>query len=426
MALGDKAHPDDALEWFAALSKLPPAPSQPPPAREALIELFDRVKFHPLSIRVLAQQLKTRRPAELGERLGQLLADPALQAAARKIDDTPAGLFASLQLSLEKLDAKARAVLPRLGVFQGGAFENHLLDVTGLNPADERAHLTALLAAVESGDVRTILRAMGQDVEGDLPPEVVAAITADIPRAKADLRQELAALPQAADNLWPELRRQLAAAALLEAERVDGVGVPYLRFHPTLAPLLWEQLPADERTRHAAAHRQRYAALARYLYPRGAHDRPRHQRPRRSPAGAHPAASRHAPARLRFRPPRRRAGPPARWGARCGGALRRSPLRPLHAHRIHPRSPRESGRAPAVDAAGGGASARTRPRSGDLQSPNQYPPRDGERFFAVAGTSANSNGVATLDDPFSNDPPTLADIETLRVKLNELIASLRR
>ena len=45
---------------------------------------------------------------------------------------------------------------------------------------------------------------------------------------------------------------------------------------------------------------------------------------------------------------------------------------------------------------------------------------------AAANSSANSNGVGTLDIPFSNDPPTLADIELLRTKLNELINALRR
>ena len=30
---------------------------------------------------------------------------------------------------------------------------------------------------------------------------------------------------------------------------------------------------------------------------------------------------------------------------------------------------------------------------------------------AIAGTLANTNGVNTLDTPFANDLPTLADIE---------------
>ena len=45
---------------------------------------------------------------------------------------------------------------------------------------------------------------------------------------------------------------------------------------------------------------------------------------------------------------------------------------------------------------------------------------------AIAGTSANTNVVATLDTPFANDPPTLADLEVLRAKINELITALRR
>jgi hypothetical protein len=44
---------------------------------------------------------------------------------------------------------------------------------------------------------------------------------------------------------------------------------------------------------------------------------------------------------------------------------------------------------------------------------------------AIADTSNNSNGVATLDTGPS-DPPTVADFEALRAKLNELILALRR
>ena len=45
---------------------------------------------------------------------------------------------------------------------------------------------------------------------------------------------------------------------------------------------------------------------------------------------------------------------------------------------------------------------------------------------AISGTSNNSNSTATLDTPFLNDPPNLADMELLRAKLNELINALRR
>ncbi len=45
---------------------------------------------------------------------------------------------------------------------------------------------------------------------------------------------------------------------------------------------------------------------------------------------------------------------------------------------------------------------------------------------AISSTSSNSNAVTTLDTPFLNDPPNLADMELLRAKLNELINALRR
>ncbi len=49
-----------------------------------------------------------------------------------------------------------------------------------------------------------------------------------------------------------------------------------------------------------------------------------------------------------------------------------------------------------------------------------------ELATAISGTSNNTNGVSTLDSPFTNDPPTLADVEALRQKLNELILNGRR
>ena len=44
---------------------------------------------------------------------------------------------------------------------------------------------------------------------------------------------------------------------------------------------------------------------------------------------------------------------------------------------------------------------------------------------AIGGTSANTNAVGTLDEPFS-DPPVTADLEAIRAKLNELIVTARR
>jgi hypothetical protein len=41
-------------------------------------------------------------------------------------------------------------------------------------------------------------------------------------------------------------------------------------------------------------------------------------------------------------------------------------------------------------------------------------------------TSNNSNNVATMDTPFTNDPPTLADMELMRQAYNDLVLALRR
>jgi tetratricopeptide (TPR) repeat protein len=131
---------EDALDYFQKLMKLSPEPQVPPPKRDALLALFAQVQFHPLSIGLLAQQLKFRRIAELGERLEQLLQDtPGTK------DDPEKSLLASLNLSLERLSPAARQWLPRLGVFQGGAFENQLLEITEL-AAPEWAGLRQELA----------------------------------------------------------------------------------------------------------------------------------------------------------------------------------------------------------------------------------------------------------------------------------------
>ncbi|WP_089718555.1 CHAT domain-containing protein [Candidatus Entotheonella palauensis] len=97
--LGSASAPHDALDWFGELSKLPPEPSVPVPKREALIKLFDRVQFHPLSIAVLAQQLKTRSAERLGERLEAILHEDIAPGVVA--EETPSSLIASLQLSLE-------------------------------------------------------------------------------------------------------------------------------------------------------------------------------------------------------------------------------------------------------------------------------------------------------------------------------------
>lgn len=126
---------EDALAYFQSLIKLTLAPKFDPPKRGVLLELFKLVDFHPLSIGLLAKQLSSRRPAELGQRLEALIA---------QTPDNP--LLASLNLSLERLDAEAMQLLPRLGVFQGGAFERYLLEITEISESQWQTLRPALEA----------------------------------------------------------------------------------------------------------------------------------------------------------------------------------------------------------------------------------------------------------------------------------------
>ncbi len=101
---------EDALDYFQGLMKLPPQPQWDLPERSALLELFKLVDFHPLSIRLVALQLKERRIADLAKNLELLLAEGSPD------QDKQRSLVASLNLSLQRLDPELLVLLPRLGV----------------------------------------------------------------------------------------------------------------------------------------------------------------------------------------------------------------------------------------------------------------------------------------------------------------------
>ncbi|KYF46702.1 hypothetical protein BE04_47695 [Sorangium cellulosum] len=125
----------------------------------------------------------------------------------RFTDDTETGrsrsLMASLEYSLRRLSEEQRELLVRLAPFEGGASEDDLLAITEI--------------------------------------------------------------PEAA---WAKLRPALEQAALIRAEQVhQAVRVPFLRFHPVLAPYLRMRAGAEDeglRERYA----KRYAQVAHYLYNR--------------------------------------------------------------------------------------------------------------------------------------------------------------
>ncbi|MFZ2726223.1 MAG: tetratricopeptide repeat protein [Methylococcaceae bacterium] len=112
-------------------------------------------------------------------------------------------LIASLNLSLERLNTGQRELIKNLGVFQGGAFENNLLAVTQITAND-----------------------------------------------------------------WQDLRPALYSIGLITIEDLNylNINVSYIKFHPSLAPALWQELNNEQQQRLLSCFRQRYYAVATYLY----------------------------------------------------------------------------------------------------------------------------------------------------------------
>ena len=263
--LGSEIDPNDALDYVQALMQLPPEPTTPKLERGPLIKLLALVKFHPLSIALVVRQLKERRIAEVGMRLAQLLTEMPVREG-----EGANPLVASLMLSLDRLDEAVRRWLPRLGVFEGGAFEDDLLAITGLGQTDKQSQasqLKQLLEQLKQGDFEGITAAdTGLDAEQIQQfqqlireqPEVLDMLLAQF--GDADLTEG------ADESTWPTLRQSLETTGLIQAEYIPGLGVPFLKFHPTLAPVLWPQLSADEQTDLRTRHRQRYYQLSLHLY----------------------------------------------------------------------------------------------------------------------------------------------------------------
>jgi len=190
----DGLQPNDAVDWFDELRRLPPKATLKRPRRDVLIMLFEQVGFHPLSISLLAQQLKERGPADVGERLEVLLALQPLNREDRS-------LLASLELSIERLPERCKAWLPRLGVFAGGGLEEIVVKVAGME---------------------------------EYPSE------------------------------WSILRYHLTLSGLMQGERVAEK--IWLRFHPTLAPALWQKLGKEEQDKLLERHWQAYYQLTNALF----------------------------------------------------------------------------------------------------------------------------------------------------------------
>ena len=216
----------DALDYVQRLMQFPPEPTYGVPQREILLDLLELVDFHPLSIKVLVPQLKVRPLAELGQALQQAILDTS------NLEEKDRSLVASLNLSLERLDERAKALLPRLGVFQGGAFEDSLLAITGLGKTDQEIQndqLRGLLELLQSQGLEAVIETF------DLPTETLQALAqvSANPQQLTDLLDSLPATRAWEDKIdpstWLNLRTSLVNAGLIELEAVPGVNPPFSR-----------------------------------------------------------------------------------------------------------------------------------------------------------------------------------------------------
>jgi len=165
-----------------------------------LRELLAQLDYHPLSIQLVLPALRDRSLATIREEFAKLL--PTF------VDDTATGrnrsLLASLDYSLRRLSNEQRAFLPRLAIFEGGASEDDLLEITQI-------------------------------------PEAVWA------------------------TLRPALEQ---AALLVAEQVHEAIAVPFLHFHPVLIPSLRQQTRSggeEEEIALQERYARRYAALAAYL-----------------------------------------------------------------------------------------------------------------------------------------------------------------
>ena len=259
--LGSEQCPEDALNYFQKLIVIPPAPNVQLPERRELVNLFEQVDFHPLSIRLLTQQLKEQPITIVGKTLERLI------ETGQEISDKDRSLVASLNLSLKQLNEEARKWLLRLGVFQGGAFESLLLFITGLGKTEQQGQIDQLsqyLLAHQAGDSSIA-------IPKGLPfsEEYVKQLSQFNPK---ELTEFLAQLPQGEliqgvdSSTWSSLRQVLVRSGLIQMKRVPSVGVPYIKFHPILRSFLWRHLSAIEQAELLTLHRHYYFQLSGHLH----------------------------------------------------------------------------------------------------------------------------------------------------------------
>lgn len=193
--------------------------------------------------------------------LGGLAREDALQLAAAVLDDH--GIPREAISRRELLDLVDRLgghplslnlVLPHLGEYAPAAliaeFDTLLAD---FKQGEGEQRNDSLAVSLEFS-----LRRLGDATRAALPALAVFQGGA--------LETFLLRITEIDADIWQAARAELEGAALISAEPLPGVTVPFLRFHPTLAPYLATLLPAERRAALETRYWQEYYGTARWLY----------------------------------------------------------------------------------------------------------------------------------------------------------------
>ncbi len=250
----------DALHYFEQLLVLSDKPVRL--QTDELLRWFAKVQFHPLSISLLARSLETEDLANLETRLNQLMLE---------LPNNP--VEATLQLVIEQLDEESRRLLPRLGVFQGGAMEDILLGVTELRRFEESPSIKKTRKSIEakqSDNPQEIIESFGLKMES-LPQALINSLCREVKenREFKFLIEKFSGFPeprlaQGVNELtWSTLRWQLASIGLIQAE--DIFGQTYIKFHPNLAYFLRLKLSSADKEKLTVRYQQYYYQLSNQL-----------------------------------------------------------------------------------------------------------------------------------------------------------------
>ena len=125
------ARPDSLYLLAAVLDLKGISTKRPGYEREEIDQLLEMLADHSLSIELVAPHLKGLTPAEIRHDYAVLL---ERFTDERAYEGRNRSLLASLEFSRRRLSAAAQAALPYLAWFEGGAFEQSILNFAGLQP----------------------------------------------------------------------------------------------------------------------------------------------------------------------------------------------------------------------------------------------------------------------------------------------------